>query len=696
MATVEKTYDIVQTWSGTSVRKPGDGQWGDGLGGAVFRIIIGGQNDTVISFGSEVFKVQPPDTYRTAHRFEPDVPKGSTINRTKMTQIAAGAEVTGPQFRVGLLEPDGFWDPIAGVSQGVADAWEVYSTVHALDLDVIAAGNNNSLGNPDPDDADTISLLKTLPANRATQGISFTANAAGAPHTLESVDLRLRRSIGPALGDMVAQIFATVGGGDPRATGSPIATSDVVLGSVLPPAVQTDVNFPFTGADRITITAGQTFVVKLVESVAGVPQASAPDELSWVVDSGGHDVPTGARGNGIFGILFTSGPENGFGFSLYPSHEHGPQPTPQNSDVVNAGVLFQDTLLGPLTFPTQVVNTAQEWGDAGYSPDVIVTGLASLIQDWIDDAAYDESGTPMAVVVEPYDNVDLGPWTPTTRIPWYSDDHPTYPGMRLTIEYDEPQPTKATVPDPFNGETAVLLGKILGWTAGAYAGSAAITHDVYFGTNPDPSGDFQGNQPGTTFDPGGLSEGVTYFWRIDEVGEFGTTTGDVWSFTACTIPTKASNPSPANAAIGVLIDDDLSWTAGVGSPPVTHDVYFGTDADPSGNFLGNQPGTTFDPGTLLGATNYFWRIDEVGPCGTTTGDVWNFRTEDGLLASFVEGTAECEVAVSGRAEVEFAVVGAAEVEIATEGAAEVEAAVDGSAEAGVSVSGGATIEPFEE
>jgi hypothetical protein len=91
---------------------------------------------------------------------------------------------------------------------------------------------------------------------------------------------------------------------------------------------------------------------------------------------------------------------------------------------------------------------------------------------------------------------------------------------------------------------------------------------------------------------------------------------------------KASYPSPANGATGVSINADLSWTAGSGA--ISHDVYFGTDSTPdSGEFKGNQPGTTYDPGTLELNTTYYWRIDEVSGSGTTTGDVWSFTTQTG-------------------------------------------------------------------
>ncbi len=50
------------------------------------------------------------------------------------------------------------------------------------------------------------------------------------------------------------------------------------------------------------------------------------------------------------------------------------------------------------------------------------------------------------------------------------------------------------------------------------------------------SGEFQGNQAGTTFDPGTMTDGIIYYWRIDEISAGGTATGTVWSFTASDLP----------------------------------------------------------------------------------------------------------------------------------------------------------------
>ncbi|GAG48141.1 unnamed protein product, partial [marine sediment metagenome] len=91
---------------------------------------------------------------------------------------------------------------------------------------------------------------------------------------------------------------------------------------------------------------------------------------------------------------------------------------------------------------------------------------------------------------------------------------------------------------------------------------------------------FQGNQASTSFIigfpgfpyPDGLSEGMTYYWRIDEVEADGTMhKGKVWSFTVA--PKTAFGPNPADGAGSVELDEKLSWEPGFGAK--LHYVYFG-------------------------------------------------------------------------------------------------------------------------
>ena len=178
-------------------------------------------------------------------------------------------------------------------------------------------------------------------------------------------------------------------------------------------------------------------------------------------------------------------------------------------------------------------------------------------------------------------------------------------------------------PTPSNGATNVSQTTDLSWSAG----TNATSHDVYFGTVSP--GAFQTNQGGTTYDPGTLNAGTTYYWHIVENNAYGSTSGPVWAFTtaAPTVPpNQATSPSPANSATDVSANADLSWSAGLYA--TSHDVYFGTDSTPgSTEFQGNQGSNSFDPGALQYDTTYYWRIDEKNSYGTTTGTVWSFTTE---------------------------------------------------------------------
>ncbi|MHC4546740.1 MAG: hypothetical protein ACYSYL_19860, partial [Planctomycetota bacterium] len=89
----------------------------------------------------------------------------------------------------------------------------------------------------------------------------------------------------------------------------------------------------------------------------------------------------------------------------------------------------------------------------------------------------------------------------------------------------------ATNPNPYDGQTAVSTTTVLSWTADP----EATSHDVYFGkSNPPP---FIRNQLDTTYEPDKLDTTTWYYWRIDEVGPYGTITGAVWSF-------KTTSPGP--------------------------------------------------------------------------------------------------------------------------------------------------------
>jgi hypothetical protein len=91
-------------------------------------------------------------------------------------------------------------------------------------------------------------------------------------------------------------------------------------------------------------------------------------------------------------------------------------------------------------------------------------------------------------------------------------------------------PSQATGPNPGDGAMNVHTTADLNWAAGP----DVTSYDVYFGTsNP---GMFKGNQIASTFDPGIMAYSTRYYWRIDTVNSYGTTSGKVWSFSTMMSP----------------------------------------------------------------------------------------------------------------------------------------------------------------
>ena len=97
-------------------------------------------------------------------------------------------------------------------------------------------------------------------------------------------------------------------------------------------------------------------------------------------------------------------------------------------------------------------------------------------------------------------------------------------------------------------------------------------------------------------------------------------------------PNTPSNPSPVDGATDQSLGVDLSWTGGdPDGDTVTYDVYFeANDTTPDVLVSDDQSGTSYDPGTLITSTHYYWQIvvkDEHE--ATTTGPVWDFTTGEG-------------------------------------------------------------------
>jgi len=178
----------------------------------------------------------------------------------------------------------------------------------------------------------------------------------------------------------------------------------------------------------------------------------------------------------------------------------------------------------------------------------------------------------------------------------------------------------ATSPVPIHGLSNVSIDTDLSWAAGA----GALAHDVYLGDSPQDLALVASDHPTTTYDPGALSYSAGYFWRVDEVFDDHTETGDLWYFSTESL--AATQPNPAEGQTGVSVNAKLAWTSGTGA--LSHNVYFG-DAPGSLTLVSDhQSATQYDPGTLAFSATYYWRIDEVFASETIPGELWTFSTQD--------------------------------------------------------------------
>ncbi len=202
-----------------------------------------------------------------------------------------------------------------------------------------------------------------------------------------------------------------------------------------------------------------------------------------------------------------------------------------------------------------------------------------------------------------------------------------------TIFVPNDPPYTPSNPNPQNHAGGIPISTNLSWTGGDPNPGDTVTYDIYFGTTSSPPLVSVG-YPTTTYDPGDLSYSTTYYWKIVSWDNRGASTpGPLWDFTTTVPPDNPpsvpSAPNPSNHAQGVSITAVLGWTGGDPDPgdTVTYDVYFGT-TNPPPKILGNQTGTTYNPGTLQYQTTYYWKIVAWDNHGlSTAGPLWDFATE---------------------------------------------------------------------
>ncbi|UCD49049.1 MAG: discoidin domain-containing protein [Phycisphaerales bacterium] len=102
------------------------------------------------------------------------------------------------------------------------------------------------------------------------------------------------------------------------------------------------------------------------------------------------------------------------------------------------------------------------------------------------------------------------------------------------------------------------------------------------------------------------------------------------------IPVQAREPDPADGAVQVAVDADLSWRAG--REAVSREIYLSGDPNALA-LIDTSDATTIDPGPLDLAATYYWKVDEVNEAeavSTWEGAIWSFSTEEHMVVEDFE------------------------------------------------------------
>ncbi len=180
---------------------------------------------------------------------------------------------------------------------------------------------------------------------------------------------------------------------------------------------------------------------------------------------------------------------------------------------------------------------------------------------------------------------------------------------------------------PVNGALNQSLSVALDWNASEGASSYALQ----VSTQADFSSTLinQSGLAATSFTAGGLSNGTTYYWRVNAANAGGTSEwSEVRSFT--TIPAVPGIPvlaSPADNAVDQPLAVMLAWNATAGA--ASYSVQVSALPDFS-SFVVNQSGLTspgYTPAGLAFHTKYYWRVNASNTGGTSGwSQIRNFTT----------------------------------------------------------------------
>ena len=199
-----------------------------------------------------------------------------------------------------------------------------------------------------------------------------------------------------------------------------------------------------------------------------------------------------------------------------------------------------------------------------------------------------------------------------------------------TINNNPSPPNAPTLNSPQNLATNVNLNPILTWntTLNATSYNVQVSNSNNFNTTILN----QSNISGTTIQLTGLTNNLTYYWRVRAANASGNSAwSEIRSFTTIsTLPTIPDAPvliSPSNSATNIPVAPTLRWNSPSGTSyyavQVAQDQSFT-------NLILNQTNiyqAYLDISGLLNNSNYYWRVKAINSAGESPWSIiWNFTT----------------------------------------------------------------------
>ncbi len=180
---------------------------------------------------------------------------------------------------------------------------------------------------------------------------------------------------------------------------------------------------------------------------------------------------------------------------------------------------------------------------------------------------------------------------------------------------------------PATGSTAVSTTPALTWSAS----SGATSYDVYFGTASTPP--LALNTTSTSYSPGALSGGITYYWRVVAKNSFGSATSPAFSFTT------ASSAPPGPPPTGAV---SVSPSSGSGKSPT-----FAFTFSNSAGFTALNGGTVIINSTLAWANTCWIYFDRKADLIWLSSDNTATWTSAAPGSSTVLQNSQCSISASG-------------------------------------------------